>query len=311
MALEEDDLGGGISIDGEMLTFFVLKGYDITVDFTTYTIIGGVILNSSKEPLYTDSKEVSGESKMKIRLPVRGDEVVECKSDLTLPLCGYKILEINLSTKDNINFDITVELLKTCLNEFPQSDQNPPYDIKPPKPEDKEIVGINPKSPTRGPIVNLDKPIEICSHGTIKSLLWGVQPSVADLPWKPIIFIPLCDKAGNKPPCKPETCQDEIIEVLRAKWYGEDIRKLTTWFKIISGKEKENENNADLSDSISSQSQISSENQSCVPCKITCKESVRVIIIHPPQCLNPCQITTWKEVIDISKNKSAKNNEKQ
>lgn len=307
----EDDLGGGISIEGEALTFFVLEGYDITADFTTYTK-GGVIRNSSGEPLYTDSKEAPEESKMKIRLPVYGDKVVECKADLNIQSYEYKILEINLSTKDNINFDITVELLKTCLNEFPQLDQNPPYDIKPPKPEDKEPVGINPKSPTRGPIVNLDKPIKICFHGTIKSLLWGVQPSVADLPWNPIIFIPLCDKEGNRPPCKPETCPD-IIEVLGAKWYGEDIRKVTTWFKVILGKEEENGNKADLSDSILSQNQIWSQGQSepCVPCKPPCPIQCKMIIIHPPKCLNPCQITTWKEVIDISQNKGAKDNEKQ
>jgi hypothetical protein len=246
---------------------------------------------------------------VKIRLPVYGDKEVECKADLNLQSYEYKILEINLSTKDSKIFDITVELLTTFLNKFPQLDQNPPYDIKPPKPEDKKPVGIKPKSPTIGPIVNLDNPIEICSHGTIKSLLWGVQPSVADLPWEPIIFIPLCDKAGNQPPCEPESCPPPPPPLFRAKWYGDNLLKITTWAKIVLGKQEENESNTNLSSPVLSQDQPRS---SCVPCDNICNNIVPVCkVIHIPKCLNPCQITTWKEVIDTSQNKGTKDNEKQ
>jgi len=303
IAFGKDDLGGGVEIDGNTLTFFVLKEHYILVDFTNSIIKGGIILNDSGESIFTESKKLQGESRVEILLPVYGDEVVECKLEQEPPLCGYKILKIDLSTKDSINFNITVESLKTCLDEFPQLGKNS-YDIRI---ENKEPIGTNPKSPTREYKVDLDKPIDICFYGTIESLRWKmlINPDPSQVgTWKPAIFIPLCDKEGNPPPCKPDK-----TTVLMAKWHGEDLRKVTTWFKIILGKQEENKDDTNLSDSISSQDQL----HSCATCGTMVHE-----VIYPPQCLDSSQITTWKEIIDKSQDvehpdsivEDAKNNEK-
>ena len=306
-----EDLGGGINIDSNTLTFYLLNGHYYEADFTT-DARGGVIVNNSGEPLFNSSKE-SPEAGVKIRLPVSGDGTVECKPDLTLPLSGYKILEINLSK--NKNFDITVELLEISLNEFPQLDKNP-YSYTT---ENNEPVGTKPSSPTTEQEVSLDKPIEICFHENIEKLHWILtapnHPNISDS--NPTIFIPLCDATGNLPPCnkpkpKPLPKPPIIIEVVRAKWYGEDSLKISTWAKIILGQQEEDEKNMDLPSPVFLQDPIR-------PC-ITCPDDnggpddpevvYEVTLIHIPQCLSSNQITTWKEVIDKSQNKEAQNGEK-
>jgi len=276
MALGEE-LGGGIEIDGNTLKVLLLKNYHVTANFITDNR-GGAILKDTGEPIFTDSNEIEGESKLKIYLPVPGDEILECKPDLELPLCGYKILKIELFTQDNLNFDITAELSKICLNEFPQLDKNS-YDIKE---GDKELVGTIPQSPTKEYSVNFDKPINISSYGEIKSLSWiSTTPNYAKFrESEPIIFIPLCDKNGNQPPCKIDK-----VKLLMANWDEENLCKVTTWFEIMLGQQEE-----DVKD-LSNPKQ--DESSPCVQCdKIVVSE-----IIYPPKCLNSNQITTWEKII--------------
>ena len=292
-----EDIGGGISIIkvDKKLEFFLVNGHNIEVDFTN-DAKGGIILNSSEEPIFKNSEKTPGESKVTIRLPVKGDGIVECKPDLELPLCGYKILDITLSTRDN---ELEVKLSTICLNQFPQKNSYDDFTLTE-TPQDDITLEEPPKE------VNLDKPIEICFHGEIKQLSWQTidhnHPEVLD--WKPTEFIPLCDKAGNLPPCnKPKPKEPPkppiIIKVVRAKWYGEDL-KILTWREIILGQKEEDENNMDLPSPVFLQDPI----DSCIICpddnggnddppEVLCE----VTLINIPQCLNSNQITTWREII--------------
>jgi len=291
-----EDIGGGIRIEDNTLKFFLVNGHDIKVDFITDTK-GGIILNSSENPIFKNSEETPRESKITIRLPVKGDGIVECKPDLELPLCGYKILDITLSTKDD---KLEIKLSTICLKQFPQKNS---YDDFTETPQDDITLKEPPME------VNLDEPIEICIYGEIKRLSWGKidRNHSKVLGWKPTKFIPLCDAAGNLPPCNIPKPKDPpkppiIIKVVRAKWYGEDL-KISTWREIILGQQKEDENNMDLPSPVFLKEQTDPSD----PC-ITCPDETggpeepqevlcEVTLINIPQCRNANQIKTWREII--------------